>query len=405
MNYIEIIKLAFDNLISHKFRSILTMIGIIVGISSVVLISSLGAGFQSSILSDAEVVTKNLLEINFDKKYQVSNDKKSVDFLTDYDLENIKKLNGVKNVAPVIQDAGLETKTNKYTLIQGIDKNSKEMFKQVLVKGRNFLDDEYNSYNNSAIISSATAKEVFKNTDPIGKEIAVKSFDGNSIKRYYVIGVWKIKNSKEDGPDLFNKYDIYVPIEKVKYDLGIKNDLYSNFLVEVKNEKNIDRTKKLIKLYLDRRGRKKDIYEVKASSEDVKQVSSILDKLSIFISLIASISIIVGGIGVMNIMLVTIKERVTEIGLRKAIGAKNKDILNQFILETMIICIVGGIIGIVLGYGIAFIIGIFVNVVPILSIKVLIVSLIVSSLTGFVFGLYPAKQASKLSPMEALRKD
>lgn len=405
MNYIEIIKLAFDNLISHKFRSILTMIGIIVGISSVVLISSLGAGFQSSILSDAEVVTKNLLEINFDKKYQVSNDKKSVDFLTDYDLENIKKLNGVKNVAPVIQDAGLETKTNKYTLIQGIDKNSKEMFKQVLVKGRNFLDDEYNSYNNSAIISSATAKEVFKNSDPIGKEIAVKSFDGNSIKRYYVIGVWKIKNSKEDGPDLFNKYDIYVPIEKVKYDLGIKNDLYSNFLVEVKNEKNIDRTKKLIKLYLDRRGRKKDIYEVKASSEDVKQVSSILDKLSIFISLIASISIIVGGIGVMNIMLVTIKERVTEIGLRKAIGAKNKDILNQFILETMIICIVGGIIGIVLGYGIAFIIGIFVNVVPILSIKVLIVSLIVSSLTGFVFGLYPAKQASKLSPMEALRKD
>nr|MBP7725713.1 FtsX-like permease family protein [Leptotrichiaceae bacterium] len=141
------------------------------------------------------------------------------------------------------------------------------------------------------------------------------------------------------------------------------------------------------------------------SSQGLDQFNNILNMLSLFISGVAAISLFVGGIGVMNIMLVSVTERIREVGLRKAIGAKTKDILTQFLIEAVLLTFLGGIIGVLFGYGGALLIGLFINTTPILNPIVVIVSLLVSTMTGLIFGVYPAKKAASLDPIEALRVD
>ena len=164
-------------------------------------------------------------------------------------------------------------------------------------------------------------------------------------------------------------------------------------------------TVNVLKGYLKAKSGQDDLYKISLVSDELKEVTGILNKISIFISFIAGISLLVGGIGVMNIMLVSVTERISEIGLRKAIGAKNKHILLQFLIESIILTLTGGLIGLTIGYGLASIIGIFLHIIPILKISVLIMSLTVSMGTGLIFGIYPARKASKLSPMEALRSE
>ena len=156
---------------------------------------------------------------------------------------------------------------------------------------------------------------------------------------------------------------------------------------------------------LIRRGSELDTYSVSSSSQGLDQFNNILNMLSLFISGVAAISLFVGGIGVMNIMLVSVTERIREVGLRKAIGAKTKDILTQFLIEAVLLTFLGGIIGVLFGYGGALLIGLFINTTPILNPIVVIVSLLVSTMTGLIFGVYPAKKAASLDPIEALRVD
>lgn len=153
------------------------------------------------------------------------------------------------------------------------------------------------------------------------------------------------------------------------------------------------------------RGSETDTYSVSSSSQGLDQFNNILNMLTLFISGVAAISLFVGGIGVMNIMLVSVTERIREVGLRKAIGAKTKDILMQFLIEAVLLTFIGGIIGVLLGYGGALLVGLFIKTTPILSPIVVIVSLFVSTATGLVFGVYPAKKAAALDPIEALRVD
>ncbi|WP_068267669.1 ABC transporter permease [Caviibacter abscessus] len=407
MNILEIIQLSISNLKSFKFRSFLTMLGIIMGIGSVVLISSLGAGFERKLLADIKNSVKNGVSVEFSKLYTTTNKEaiKQKHYFTDEDIAAINKLPFIKSALPLVS---VNAEINdRFTYISGNYSNNSFYIKSSqLTSGRLFFPEEYTKDSNVVLIDRLSAKSLFKNESPIGKTININSYNNELIGKYTIIGTFK--SYSENASTIFkNDYiELVAPIQHVNQLAGNINNIYSSLQLDFKNKDTLqDDIQKFKQYLLQKEPIKSDFYEIKPLSEELNQVSRILNLASGFISVVAAISLIVGGIGVMNIMLVSVNERITEIGLRKAIGAKNKDIKLQFLIESMIVTVVGGMIGILIGFGIASIIGIFIKIVPFLRLDILLISIFVSMTIGLLFGIYPAKQAAKLSPIEALRKE
>lgn len=397
MKFIELFVLSIKSLLGFKMRSFLTTLGIIVGIASVVMISSLGAGFQETLIGDA---TKNLskmitVSINELKRSKVSSNRD--DLFTDEDIKLISSFPDIES-AFFSENFGTLNEDTYYS-ISALDKNGVKAFGYEISVGREFTEEEYKGSRNVAMLSRFDAIKLFgSEINAIGKKVEFNL--NNEIVNLTILGTYK--DFDENTKKIFGTS--YVSIIVPLYQFS--NGKYKNsFMVVASNEKTMEESVEIVKKYLNIKAPNLDIYDVKPISQEISQVTSILDKISIFISLVAGISLAVGGIGVMNIMLVSVTERISEIGLRKAIGAKNKDILFQFLIESITLTLIGGIIGLVFGYVLAFLIGSFFSVIPILKINVLIISLIVSMGTGLIFGIYPAKKAAKLSPMEALRSE
>ena len=218
-------------------------------------------------------------------------------------------------------------------------------------------------------------------TSAIGKVLEYEDFDGN-LKQYAIIGV--TQKPEKESPITQPQATIFTVAEEKQYN--------QNFMFKVKDEKKLTETTDVLKKFLLQKANGEDICKITPINDQLKEVTGILDKVSLFISFIAAISLIVGGIGVMNIMLVSVTERISEIGLRKAIGAKNRHILLQFLIESIILTLIGGIVGVVFGYSLAFLVGLFLKITPILKMNVLVLSLLVSGGTGLIFGIYPANK-------------
>jgi len=404
ISYNSLAKTALKSILKNKGRTILTSLGIIIGVTSVIMLMSIGQGLQSYITEQFEKLGSNMIiilpgnmiseegQFQNDDRQMLSEDKADLDLR---DVRNIKKIDGIKTVAPmtVLTDTVSYGQESITVSIFGCTYQYGEITNVTPEEGfgRFFtsLEDEKNT--KVAVIGHQTAEDLFGNLNPLNKTFNI----GN--KKFKVIGISpEMGGGGGMGPDLDNQ--VYIPLE-IGLDLA-DTDTISSIYAKAKSKEEIPAIKKEIKnLLLEKYD--EGSFSVTDQSQVLESINSILGVLTAGLSGIAAISLVVGGIGIMNIMLVTVSERTKEIGLRKALGATPKNIMIQFLLESVILSLIGGGIGIALGALGTFAISQF------FPAKITLTSILISSsvaaTVGIIFGVTPARKAAKLEPIDALR--
>lgn len=394
MDIIELIKLAINALVVNKLRSILTTLGIIIGVFSIILLVSLGTGLQGYITKQISGLGSNLLFVIPGREGGARTPGGVVaNKLLLSDANTLAfRLKSVANVAPFVQKSATvkyKNRVDKGVSIGGSSYNYSEIVSIKVEKGASFTQAQENAEAKVAMIGSTVVTKLFPDEDPMGKIITVGS------SRFTIIGILA-KRGSLFGIDQDNSIAIPVTVAQKLFNLTNVNVIY----ISAKRADLVTLVKKqahsiLLKRLTD------DDFNIQTQDTALSTINSITNVLSIALGGIASISLLVGGIGVANIMLVSVTERTREIGLRKALGAKRSDILKQFLLEAVILSVGGGLIGITLGIGVSLIISqFFISTVTPWSV---FLAFFFSVLVGVVFGVAPAIKASKLSPIEALR--
>ncbi len=407
LNIIEITKGAIKNLKGNKIRSFLTMLGIIIGISSVITMSAIGKGGQESITGDLKQGGYGKFVVSVDKSDENFRWKYLIDDELIGELKSTKKFKGI---SPDITDR-MRIKVGKRKEFSYLEVTTPEfevMEPVNILEGREFLPIDYSSGERNIIIDNITAEQLYKTQqNAIGKEIDIaKGWQGKDIT-YTIVGV--MKNPLEEmakvmGGSRFPRF-MRMPLKTYEKTYDGKGDGYTKIRVESLNPDNIAESMKEMKDILSQLTGSSELYEVTVENNGAESFDKILTTLNIFVTFVAGISLFVGGIGVMNIMLVSVIERTKEIGIRKAIGATNRDILVQFLMESIILTGLGGIIGVMLGVVLGMAIGYGVGINPSFSLFSILFSLGVSTIIGVVFGVTPAKKASQLNPIDALRAE
>lgn len=418
MRIINVFKIAINGLKANRTRSALTILGIVIGISAVVTMMSLGGGAQNLILGQIVSMGSNnifvepgpmITRMGGGQGMQSAVEEFEIKTLTVADAEAIAKNPNVDLVAPMVMGVNpvIYGDIDQKITFLGITPAENQISGHFPILGRDITDDDVTSMARVAVLGYKIRQDLFGDENPIDKIIRIQKIN------FRVVGVME-----EQGMQMFQNLDeyIFIPISTAqKLLLGI--DYIRMIIVKVVSENKIDETIADIQFLLRQRHNiynpegdlSKDDFKVISQKETADILSTVTSVLTIFLSSVAAIALVVGGIGIMNIMLVSVNERTKEIGLRKAVGARKKDILNQFLLEAISLTIVGGVIGIVLGllgsYLGSVILGRLANsrwgfTMPISSI---ILAFGVSTAIGLIFGIYPARRAANLHPIDALR--
>ena len=388
------LKLALKSLLLNKVRSILTMLGIIIGVGAVIILTSLVGGLEKQIRDTFESLGANSLFVFPGSVSDQGNGPTgaAVNKLTYAMVNDIKIIGGVKDASPHIELTGSAIYADrevKGVNINAVDANFMSMYSINVTEGRFITKGEVSGGRMVALIGPTLKDKLFGNQSPLGKEIKIKD------KRFTVIGVTEAKGSSF-GVDMDKS--AYFPYTVAKQRFQIDRPTY--ILVKTQDTQTLKRVQRDIEKTLLRQLTKDD-FSVKSQEEGIRFFQNILSVLASALGGIAGVSLLVGGVGIMNIMFVSITERTREIGLRKAVGANSRDILTQFLLEAVILSLAGGIIGVLFGIGVSTGISKFIDT----SVNLFFVGLsfAVSAFIGVVFGVAPAIRASRLDPIIALR--
>lgn len=397
----EYIKIALMNIRSNKGRSVLTMLGIIIGISSVIMIISIGNGVKSGINGELNSMAGGQIAV-----YTNTDEAPDLEF-TEEDMDAIMdKVPNVKAVTPSWSFGGTAAgRKGTFSATATFGRAGLEYSSQdPIIKGRYFTDTDYYSANKVCVITESSARTLFGNTNVVGMTFDFSLY--GVTQEFTIIGIRKDNASKLLGMVGNDTVSMEAPISVVSEAYGFYVSCTDLLIVSdgAENASQVAQdTVRLLENRHDVRGR--NAIQVQNFNDIMSQMDQILSYITIFVVFVAAISLLVGGIGVMNIMLVSVTERTREIGIRKSLGARTGSILLQFLSESAIITLLGGLIGILLGVAGAFGICSLIGFTAKVSAGTVLGASLFSSAVGIFFGIYPAKKAAKLSPIEALRHE
>jgi len=395
----ELAKVALQNLVINKLRSFLSMLGIIIGVTAVIAIISIGQGATQMVQETISSLGSGLVTISpgFRGGWGgMAARTASGIFTLELGEELKKKSPDVQELVPSIQSGGLlKYGENSYQVsIVATASGYENIFNHTIAEGRFLIAEDVDNYRKVVVLGSTVAEELFSNQNPLGKKIIVQMGQRRFI--FEVVGVMESK-----GQVMFFNFDnqVYIPVTTMMKRMTGSKYVNSYSAQAIDSEEAI----KQVEFLLAKKLEDPDLYNVRSQEEILETIQRVSSTMILMLAGIAGISLLVGGIGIMNIMLVSVTERTREIGTRKALGAKKKDILIQFLIEALVMSLVGGAVGLVLGWGVSVLVSRYGGWTPTLSMFSVVIGIGFSSAVGLVFGIYPAMKAAKLNPVEALR--
>lgn len=411
---LENIRLSLKGIISHKMRSVLTMLGVIIGIAAIIIIVAIiqgsTQGLKDSMLGNStNTVTLSLYSAE-NSYYEYSTESggtiQGITTIPKKSIRAVNRIEGVESSSPIYSRAinvyynEKESESTTY----GVEKEYFDISKLYLTSGRLLNERDYENKSNVAVISSETAGNLFANEDPVGKTIKIandmfvvvgvveKELDFSKVESY-----WDYMMLVGDS-----LCEVYVP--STTWSLIAGYDDIQKLVIKLSDpDEIVNVQKKAASVLNSNLSTENYSYKSNSFAEDAQTMEQITDMASLLLVGIASISLLVGGIGVMNIMLVSVTERTREIGLKKALGAKRGAILLQFLTEAVVLTGMGGLIGVAIGLGVSKIVGMAFGLVTSVSLPIILIAVGFSMFVGIIFGLVPSIKASKLDPIDALR--